>query len=215
MRNREPDERRTHTRSAVPASAPGMIRVLVVDDHPAVRAGLVAVLRSEPGLVPVGAAADQDGALGEARRTRPDVALVDYHLRDGDGLLLCRDLKSLPAPPRVLIYSAFADAGLGLPATIAGADGLVDKGTPTEELFERVRTVARGGTALQVSAEARTAGAARLETRDLPILGMLMERTPRAEIAKVLRLDERELDSRVEAMLTRLRVRTGHDPQRV
>jgi DNA-binding NarL/FixJ family response regulator len=221
MRNHEPDERRTHTRSAVPASAPGMIRVLVVDDHPAVRAGLVAVLRSEPGLVPVGAAADQDGALGEARRRRPDVALVDYHLRDvdyhlrdGDGLLLCRDLKSLPAPPRVLIYSAFADGGLGLPATIAGADGLVDKGTPTEELFERVRTVARGQTALQVTPQAMSAGAARLETRDLPILGMLLERTPPAEIAKVLRLDERELDSRVEAMLTRLRIRTDHDPQR-
>jgi DNA-binding NarL/FixJ family response regulator len=191
-----------------------MIRVLVVDDHPAVRAGLVAVLRTEPGLVPVAAAADPDGALTEARRRHPDVALVDYHLREADGLLLCRDLKSLPAPPRVLIYSAFADAGLGLPATIAGADGLVDKGTPTDELFERVRTVARGGTALHVTAEAMTAAAARLETRDLPILGMLMVRTPTAEIAKVLRLDEGELGSRVEAMLKRLSIRTGQDPQR-
>jgi DNA-binding NarL/FixJ family response regulator len=188
-----------------------MIRVLIVDDHPAVRAGLVAVMRTEPGLVPVAAAAGPDGALAEARRSHPDVALVDYDLRDGDGLLLCRELKSLPAPPRVLIYSAFADRGLGLPATIAGADGLVDKGARTEELFERVRAVARGGTVLPVTAEAMTAAAARLETADLPILGMLMERTPRAEIAKVLRLDERELDGRVESMLRRLRVRTGHD----
>jgi DNA-binding NarL/FixJ family response regulator len=191
-----------------------MIRVLVVDDHPAVRAGLVAVLRTEPGLLPVAAAADPDGALAEPRWRHPDVALVDYHLREGNGLLLCRDLKSLPAPPRVLIYSAFADAGLCLPASIAGADGLIDKGTPTDELFERVRTVARGGTALQVTADAMAAGAARLETRDLPILGMLIQRTPTAEIAKVLRLDERELGSRVEAMLRRLSIRTGHDPQR-
>jgi DNA-binding NarL/FixJ family response regulator len=191
-----------------------MIRVLVVDDHPAVRAGLVAVLRTEPGLVPVAAAADPHTALAEARRSNPDVALVDYHLREGDGLLLCRELKSLPTSPRVLIYSAFADAGLGLPATIAGADGMVDKGVPTEELFERVRAVARGGTALPVTTHAMTAAAARLETRDLPILGMLMERTPTAEIAKVLRLDERELDSRVESMLRRLTVRTRHDAQR-
>jgi DNA-binding NarL/FixJ family response regulator len=191
-----------------------MIRVLIVDDHPAVRAGLVAVMRAEPGLLPVASAADPDGALAEARRRHPHVALVDYHLREGDGLLVCRDLKSLPAPPRVLIYSAFAEAGLGLPATIAGADGLVDKGTPTEELFERVRTVARGGTVLSVTPQAMTAGAARLDTRDLPILGMLMERTPPAEIAKVLRLEERELDSRVEAMLTRLRIRTDHDLER-
>jgi hypothetical protein len=56
-------------------------------------------------------------------------------------------------------------------------------------------------------------GAARLEARDLPILGMLVERIPQAEIAKVLRLDERELDSRVEAMLSRLRIRSGHDPR--
>ena len=59
-----------------------------------------------------------------------------------------------------------------------------------------------------------TAAAAKLETRDLPILGMLTERTPTAEIAKVLRLDERELDSRVESMLRRLTIRTGHDAQR-
>jgi DNA-binding NarL/FixJ family response regulator len=190
-----------------------MIRVLVVDDHPAVRAGLVAVLRTEPGLVPVAAAADPDGALAEARRRHPDVALVDYHLREGDGLLLCRDLKSLRAAPRVLIYSAFADAGLGLPDTIAGADGLVDKSVPTAELFERVRTVARGETVLPVTAEAMAAAAARLETRDLPVLGMLMERTPRAEIARVLRVEEREIDSRVEAILSRLKIATGHDHQ--
>ena len=191
-----------------------MIRVLIVDDHPAVRAGLVAVMRAEPGLLPVASAADPDRALTEARQRHPHVALVDYHLREGDGLLLCRDLKSLPAPPRVLIYSAFAEAGLRLPATIAGADGLVDKGTPTEDLFERVRTVARGGTVLPVSRQALTTGAARLDTSDLPIFGMLMERTPPAEIAKVLRLDERELDSRVEAMLARLRIRTDHHPER-
>jgi CheY-like chemotaxis protein len=130
-----------------------MIRVLIVDDPPAVRAGLVAVMRAEPGLLPVASAADPDGALAEARQRHPHVALVDYHLREGDGLLVCRD-------------------------------------------------------------QAMTAGAARLDTRDLPILGMLMERTPPAEIAKVLRLDERELDSRVEAMLTRLRIRTDHDPER-
>jgi DNA-binding NarL/FixJ family response regulator len=198
----------------VPVIAPGMIRVLIVDDHPAVRAGLVAVMRAEPGLLPVASAADPDAALAEARQRHPHVALVDYHLREGDGLLLCRALKSLPGPPRVLIYSAFAEAGLGLPATIAGADGLVDKGTPTEELFERVRTVARGGTVLSVSPQALTAGAAKLDTRDLPILGMLMERTPAAEIAKVLRLDQRDLDGRVEAMLARLRIRTDHYPER-
>jgi DNA-binding NarL/FixJ family response regulator len=186
-----------------------MIRVLVVDDHPAVRTGLVAMLRSEPGLVPVAAATDVESAFAAAKRTRPDVAVVDYHLKVGDGLVVCSQLKSLPAPPRILIYSAFAERGLGLPAAVAGADGVLDKGVPSGELFERVRTVARGDTMPAISPEAMTAGAAKLKTDDLPILGMIMNRTPRAEIAAVLGLDERELDLRVEAMLARLRAPTG------
>jgi DNA-binding NarL/FixJ family response regulator len=190
-----------------------MIRVLVVDDHPAVRAGLVALLRAEPGLVPVAAAADPEAAINAARRTRPDVAVVDYQLRRGDGLLVCRELKALPAPPRILIYSAFAEQALGLPAAVAGAHGVVDKAVSPDELFERVRTVARGETVLAITAEAMTAGAARLETEDLPILGLIMDRTPQAEIAEVLNLDERELDHRVEAMLTRLKAQTAHYPQ--
>ncbi|MEJ7717391.1 MAG: response regulator [Thermoleophilaceae bacterium] len=72
-----------------------MIRVLLVDDHPALRAGLGTVLRLEPGLIPVGAAADAEAALEEARRRDPNVVLVDYHLPGDDGLMLCRRLKEL------------------------------------------------------------------------------------------------------------------------
>ena len=111
-----------------------MIRVLIVDDHPAVRAGLVAVMRAEPGLLPVASAADPDRALTEARQRHPHVALVDYHLREGDGLLLCMDLKAFPAPPRGLIYSAGAEAGLRRPATMACADGLVEWASPRLEV---------------------------------------------------------------------------------
>jgi DNA-binding NarL/FixJ family response regulator len=136
-----------------------MIRVLVVDDHPAIRTGLVAMLRAEPGLVPVASAADTEAGIAAARRTRPDVAVVDYHLKPGDGLLACRELKSLPAPPRILIYSAFAEHALGLPAAVAGAHGVVDKEVPPDELFERVRTVARGETVLAITPEAMTAAA--------------------------------------------------------
>jgi DNA-binding NarL/FixJ family response regulator len=190
-----------------------MIRLLVIDDHPAVRTGLVAMLRAEPGLVPVAAAADLEAAIAAARRTQPDVAVVDYHLKVEDGLVVCRQLKSLPAPPRILIYSAFAERGLGLPAAVAGADGLVDKGVPIDELFERVRTVARGETMLAIGSEEMRAAAAKLDTDDLPILGMIMNHTERTEIAEVLGLDERELDRRVDAMLIRLRTPTGHSPR--
>ena len=104
-----------------------MIRILVVDDHPALQAGLWTVLRGEPGLVPIGAVSRPREALGEVARANPDVVLVDYQLPDEDGLVLCQRLKRLPDPPRVLIYSAYASPTLALPAIVAGADGAVNK----------------------------------------------------------------------------------------
>ena len=185
-----------------------MIRVLVVDDHPAVRAGLVAVLRSEPGLVPVAAVGAPDEALTAAAQLHVDVALVDYHLKESDGLMVCRRLKSLTEPPGVLVYSALAEKGLAIPAMIVGADALVDKGAPTDVLFEAIRTVARGAAAIPALApELMAATAARLDTADLPILGMLMDRTPPPEIARVLRLEGGELEGRLTQMLERLKVR--------
>jgi len=195
-------------------------RVLVVDDHPAVRAGLLAVLRAEPGLVPVGAASTAEEAVEQAERGGCTVeqaerggctvALVDYHLREEDGLTLCRALKALAQPPRVLIYSSFVTPALAMPASLAGADGLVDKGTPTDELLESIRAVSRGRTAMpDVGPELMQAAAARLDTEDLPILGMTLEGTPPGEIADVLRVTEQDIEARLTAMLSRLRVPTS------
>lgn len=183
-----------------------MTRIVVVDDHPAVRAGLVGVLRLEPGLVPVAAVGTADEALAAVEQLDADVALVDYHLQEFDGLVLCRRLKSLKRPPAVLIYSAFAEKGLAIPAIIAGAEGLIDKGEPTDTLFEAIRSVARGMTTMPaVTPEVMAATAARLDTKDLPILGMLMDGTPPPEIARVLRLDGREVEGRLSEMLQRLK----------
>ncbi len=76
-------------------------RVAIVDPQPAVRAGLALLLRAEPGLVPVGAAAGVTDAQELLARERPDVVLLEPRLRDGDGLALCRRVKAEgPAPPR-------------------------------------------------------------------------------------------------------------------
>ena len=182
-----------------------VVRALIVDDHPAVRKGVVAALRSEPGLVPLASAGGMRAALAEAERSRPDLALVDYQLSDGDGLTLCHELKLLVPPPAVVIYSAFARRELALPATVAGADGMVDKGASLEDLFDAIRTVARGGKALpalQAEAVDRTLG--QLDPEDLPIVGMRIEGATLPEIASVLQLEERELHRRLTALLGRL-----------
>jgi DNA-binding NarL/FixJ family response regulator len=120
-----------------------MIRVLVVDDHPVVRAGLETVLRAEPGIVPIGAAVGPKDALALVRRAQPDVVLLDARLGPHDGLDVCRELLSEPSPPAVLIISANVDRELDVAARAAGARGAVDKSTDLHALFDAIRLAAR------------------------------------------------------------------------
>jgi two-component system response regulator DevR len=184
-----------------------MIRVAIVDDHHAMRLGLHTALRSEPGIVPVGTASNGAELAPMLYRTRPDVVLLDYNLPGADGLTLCQRIKADPPCPAVILYSAFADASMTVPAIVAGADGILHKGVPARELFDAIRRVAGGGEALPAVSEPllEAAGLA-LDDDDLPILGMLLDRTPPNEIADTLRLDGTELRHRILRMLARLRV---------
>jgi DNA-binding NarL/FixJ family response regulator len=187
-----------------PVVMPAAIRVLVVDDHPAVRTGLLAMLADEPGIEPAGAVASAGDAHERwvAGDERPDVVLVDYHLPDEDGLSLCLWLKSRDPAPAVVIYSASADEALALPAVVAGADGLVGKSADPSEIGEAVRAVAAGRRCLPAVAPHidRDLGA-RLAPEDLPILGMLRHGVPAADVAATLGIDGAELAIRRWAML--------------
>jgi DNA-binding NarL/FixJ family response regulator len=179
-----------------------MIRLLVVDDHAAVRAGLFGLLRREPGLVPLGAVGSVAEAIREARNLEPQVALIDFQLPDGDGLTLCRELKLLPTPPRVVIYSAFARPALAVAATLADADGLVDKGVEVDELFDALRTVGRGERALPaLEPEMVARCTARLDPDDVSIFGMLMSGTELDDVASVMSTDVGRIEERLRAML--------------
>jgi DNA-binding NarL/FixJ family response regulator len=116
-----------------------LTRVLIVDDHPALRAGLATVLRMEPGMVVVGAASRASEAVRKVKLSWPEVVLVDYQLPDADGLALCQQLKVIAESPAVLIYSAYADGSLAIAAMVAGADGLVNKAAPAAELIDALR----------------------------------------------------------------------------
>jgi DNA-binding NarL/FixJ family response regulator len=183
-----------------------VITVAVVDDHPAVRLGLHAALRSEAGLEPVGSAANASETQVLLYRTRPDVVLLDYHLPGMDGLTLCRRIKSDVPAPAVVLYSAFADPTMTVPAIVAGADAIVHKGGQTRELFDAIRETARGDKALPPVSEPLLEAAGQvLDPQDLPLLGMLVNRTPPVEIAAAMRIDRTEVDRRIAAMLTRLK----------
>jgi DNA-binding NarL/FixJ family response regulator len=184
-----------------------MIRVLIVDDHLALRAGLSAVLGSEPGIVPLATAASEEELWPALQRTRPDVVVLDYHLPGEDGLAICRHIKRTMPPPGVLVYSAYADAALAIPAALAGADGVVHKGAPALELYEAIRLVARGERVRPpLSRELLNDASARLHPDDLPVLGMALDDTPHPEIAAALQLAPNELDARIDRMLAAMRL---------
>lgn len=190
-----------------------MIRILIVDDHPAMRAGLTAVLRAEPGLVPLDVAASESDLWPALKRTRPDVVVLDYHLPGDDGLVVCRRIKREVPPPSVLLYSAYADASLTIPALLAGVDGLISKSAPANELYDSIRRVARGERVLPpISRELLDAAGARLEPEELPILGMTLEDTSVADMAAALGLEPAEVTRRIDRMIRRLKIEAPSPP---
>ena len=122
-----------------------MIRVLVVDDHPVLRAGLEAVLRAEPGFVPVGGAATGQELQEMLTRARPDVVVLDRYLDEEDGLELCRGLRAQQGAPEVVLYTSSSDPDLEGAARTAGANAVVEKGADVDQLFDAVRLAARAG----------------------------------------------------------------------
>lgn len=183
-----------------------MIRIVFVDDHPAVRAGLQAVLRAEPGLVPVGAAADPAEAQALIERTAPDVVLMDDRLDGQDGFLLGRRIKAGAASPAVVVYTNEPPHTVALAARLAGVDAVVDRAAPPEELCAAIREAARGQASLPglTADELREAGS-RLPDADLPILGMAVNRVPPREIAETLGMRGREVARRLERMILLVR----------
>jgi DNA-binding NarL/FixJ family response regulator len=183
-----------------------MIRVVVIEDHPALRAGVRTVIDSEPGLVFVGESnGSEESVWPLLRRTRPDVVLLDYHLPSTDGLQLCHHIKRQITPPRVLIYSAYASPPLALPALLANADGLIDKGLQARDLFESIRIVCRGERLIpEVSRYLMSEALEQLEPDDRPVVGMLLDGAADAEIAEVLRVEPADIEHATRRILARL-----------
>jgi DNA-binding NarL/FixJ family response regulator len=184
-----------------------LVRVVVVDDHPAIRMGLKLAIASHPGLICVGAASDGEEMWPLLERARPDVVVLDYQLPRASGLELCRRIKRDVLAPAVLLYSAYADPALVVPALVAGADGIVHKSAPTRELFESLRAVADGGSRTPpLIPELLHAAYTVLDAEDRPVLELVVKRTPRWQIAATLGLGTAELDERLGRMLARLHV---------
>src|SRR3954470_6318076 len=176
---------------------PPVVSVLVVDDHPALRAGLEQLLDQEAGYRLIGAVSSEAELAVALERDRPDVVVMDYALTRGDGLSACFRLKQRPHPPGVVLYSAYVDDVFAVPATLAQADAIVSKNDPVGALLTTVDAVAAGESRVPPpDAELIEAASARLDAEELPIVGMLFARARVDDIATILGVEPREVRAR-------------------
>jgi DNA-binding NarL/FixJ family response regulator len=177
------------------------IRVLIADDHPAVRVGVRRLLDEQPDMRIVTEAKSAIAAVSDIGAS-PAVAVIDYHLGDRNGLWVTGRLRRLAPRPRVLIYSAFTDDVLAIAAVVAGADGLLSKSSMGEELCVAIRRLAAGHRYLpSISAAVARAMSARLDPRQQAIFGMLVHGISPEQISARLPITTRQLETERTAIL--------------
>jgi DNA-binding NarL/FixJ family response regulator len=185
-----------------------MLRVALLDDHPAVLAGLRRLIDSEPDLTVAAVASTAHELARELDGLRPDVLVLDYDLARDDGLSHCRRIKSRSQPPAVIIYSAYAGPALTLAASAAQADAVVDKSEPVRTLLTAIRKVSVGEIAMPpVQHDVFETAVARLDDDDLPVFAMLLDREPLDSIARTLRTTRDEVCWQAQRIVGRLRPR--------
>ena len=191
-----------------------MIHVALLDDHPAILAGLRRLIEHEPDLLIVGAAPNAPELARQMSEQRADVLVLDDDLERSDGLSHCRRIKDRPHAPAVIIYTAFASHALALVARVAHADAVVDKNEPVSSLLEAIRLVAAGETVLPaIPRDAYETATARLADDDPPVLAMLLGSESLPAIADALGTDRAEIAWRAQHIIGR--VRPGATSRRV
>ncbi|WP_369029698.1 MULTISPECIES: response regulator [Streptomyces] len=196
------------------------IRVFLLDDHEVVRRGVHDLLNDEPDITVVGEAANVEQALARVPALRPDVAVLDVRLPDGDGISVCRDLRSRMPELACLMLTSFDDEEALLDSIMAGASGYVLKQIQGSDLVSAVRTVATGQSLLDPSATTRLLARLRndqqkeeepdalpgLTGREQEILVLIGEGLTNRQIGQRLFLAEKTVKNHISRLLAKLGV---------
>lgn len=190
------------------------VRVLVVDDHPVVRAGLVALLSVQPGLVIVGEAADGGAAIAAAQRLRPHVILCDLRLGEGpDGVEVARAVRSGAGDvaPAVLILTTYDHDVDLVRAVEAGAAGYLLKDAEPAAIVEAIEVAARGGSVLGPELTERVVQTMRirraeLSPRELQVLQLVAEGLSNREVSRRLVVSEATVKTHLNHVFGKLGV---------
>ncbi|GAA2272032.1 response regulator transcription factor [Streptomyces atrovirens] len=196
------------------------IRVFLLDDHEVVRRGVHDLLNDEPDITVVGEAATAEQALVRVPALRPQVAVLDVRLPDGDGVSVCRELRSAMPDLACLMLTSFDDEEALLDSIMAGASGYVLKQIRGSDLVTAVRTVASGQSLLDPSATTRLMARLRQEQQPQPepetlpglterereILALIGEGLTNRQIGQRLYLAEKTVKNHISRLLAKLGV---------
>ncbi|MEU8459195.1 MULTISPECIES: response regulator transcription factor [Streptomyces] len=196
------------------------IRVFLLDDHEVVRRGVHDLLDDEPDINVVGEAATAEQALVRVPALRPHVAVLDVRLPDGDGVSVCRELRSDMPELACLMLTSFDDEEALLDSIMAGASGYVLKQIQGSDLVSAVRTVAAGQSLLDANATARLLARLRggqeqeeeaealpgLTPREREILALIGEGLTNRQIGQRLYLAEKTVKNHISRLLAKLGV---------
>jgi len=191
------------------------VRVFLLDDHEIVRRGVKELLETEGDLEVVGEAGTAAEALARIPVTRPDVAVLDVRLPDGDGVQVCREIRSAHPEIQCLMLTSFADDEALFQAIMAGASGYVLKQIKGADVVEAVRSVAAGRSLLDPSVTARVLERlrkgseedellARLSPQERNILRLIADGLTNRQIAEQVHLAEKTVKNYVSNLLAKL-----------
>ena len=195
------------------------IRVLIAEDHPVVRKGIIALFSRQPRIEILGEAKDGQDALRKTKELRPDVLMVDIEMPQLNGFVLTEILQKELPQVRVLILSAHSGSQCVPRILQCGARGYVTKGASGDELVKAIETIAGGGThfgpevaqlALShlVDSHGNTAGTPRLSSREKEILTLVAEGLYNKEIAARLNIGTRTVETHRERLMRKLNIRS-------
>ena len=191
------------------------IRILVADDHPVVRDGLVAILGTRPNFEVVGEAGTGLEAIEQYGRLAPDVVFLDLEMPEMDGVAVLRALRERDPNARVIVFTAFDTDERIVEAVRAGAAGYLLKGSPREDVFRAVQVVFAGGSLLQPviasklirqmsQSPAQPDMLESLTPREEDVLRLLAQGLQNKEIATKLVISERTVKFHVSSILSKL-----------
>jgi DNA-binding NarL/FixJ family response regulator len=203
------------TETVAVAEGQRIIRVFLLDDHEIVRRGLRDLLSAEPDIEVIGETGTAESALHRIPALRPDVAVLDVRLPDGDGVSVCREIRSALPGTACLMLTSYGDDQALLGAIMAGAAGYVLKQTCGSDLVSAVRTVAAGQSTLDAHATKRVMERLReriasvdplsaLTQQEKRVLELIGEGCTNRQIAETMFLSEKTVKNYVSSLLTKL-----------